>query len=292
MKKLFLIIIAFTILISCNKQKKEYYNNGNIKSKYFKKKGKLEGVYREYYNNGKLKTVHIYKNNQKVDSSIYYYTTPSEKIKRIKYWNIKGDSNIVRAVDYFKNSLRQREGKYFKGNNNKFGKWKLYHEEGWLNQIVEHFIVSDKEYLNQSWKLNEKGDTIQGNYFKLQISKDTVSVNEPIKFLFYLKKPMLSYDSDIAVCIPKGKLSDLKEDFSNINMIKLDTFPSIKNEKIIDNYKEYNLYVSFGLEFDTSGEKHLRGFIIENHKNEELDKNKDFDMLERKLYFDRVFYVK
>lgn len=40
----------------------EYYENGNIKEKYFYKKGELHGTFESYDEDGKLSEKHKYKN--------------------------------------------------------------------------------------------------------------------------------------------------------------------------------------------------------------------------------------
>jgi antitoxin component YwqK of YwqJK toxin-antitoxin module len=292
MRQIKILCAAFVtvFLCSCDNKEIEYYDNGVIKKEYYLKNDKFQGEYKEFYENGNLKVKHNYSDGILIDTSYYYGT---DKLKKtIKVWS---KIDTVQVLNFQTNGNIESEGFKLK-DKIKIGKWKYYDKEKNLAKEIEYFNVSNKEYVNQVWYFDKEKNIVEseGNYMTFDVSNDTVTVYEPVKILIALKSPFFSYDSNVYGCIPSGKLSDLKQDFSNIEQIKLDTLPSIKNEKIIKDYQKYNLFVSFGLEFDKVGTQHIRGFISETAPNDgkhKLDKGK-YNMLERKIYFDKVVYVK
>jgi len=291
MRKLVYIFLVYVFLISCESRKKEYYDSGSIKIDYVMENDKIEGVYKEYYETGGLKEVHTYLAGKKVDSSQYYYEEPKNIVNKTKYYYA---NDTLKIVKYFPEGSKQREG-FTLRDGNRIGKWSLYKQDGKLSEVLQYINLGGEEYLNQGWHFDKKEDTIvgKGNYLEFRLSKDTVDMYEPVKILVNLKEPLLSYKSDVFISIPKGALSDVNQDFSNIQEVEWDTLPSIKNEGILNNYEKYNLYVSFGLEFNEPGAKHIRGFLSENKKIEPNEISKDsFDMKERKIYFDEIVYVR
>lgn len=285
------MFVICVFLISCESRKKEYYENGSIKTDYVLENDKIEGIYKEYYETGGLKEVHRYLAGEKVDSSQYFYEEPKNLVNKAKYYYAK---DTLKIVEYFPDGSKQREGLTL-SNGIRIGKWSLYRQDGTLSEVLQYISLAGEEYLNQGWHFDKKGDTItgKGNYLEFKLSKDTVDIYEPVKILVNLKEPLLSYKSDVFVGIPKGSLNDIDEDFSNMKEIEWDTLPSVKDEGILDNYEKYNLYVSFGLEFNEPGPKHIRGFLSENKEIKPNEISKDsFDMKERKIYFDEIVYVR
>ncbi len=291
MQKIVSMFLIYALLISCESRKKEYYENGSIKTDYILENDQIEGVYKEYYETGGLKEVHSYVAGEKVDSSQYYYEEPKNIVNKTKYYHA---NDTLRIIEYFPDGSKQREGLTFI-NGNRIGKWFLYRPGGTLSEVLQYINLGGEEYLNQGWHFDKKEDTIvgKGNYLEFRLSKDTVNIYEPVKILVNLKEPLLSYKSDVFVGIPKGSLSDINEDFSNIKEVEWDTLPSIKKEGILDNHEKYNLYVSFGLEFNEPGTKYIRGFLSENNEIKPNEISQDsFDMKERKIYFAKKVYVK
>ncbi|PNQ73958.1 hypothetical protein C1T31_06450 [Hanstruepera neustonica] len=155
------------------------------------------------------------------------------------------------------------------------------------DSIVEYINVNGEEYVNQIWVVNKKNDTIGGNYFEA-IFKDTTQLGEVTEFRFILE-PRISYNSDMYILLPTYD-EELKDDFSNLFEIELDTFYSLKNDKIphpelTELDLPLNLIVHFGLIYEESGSKRVRGVIIERNKLN----NKNFG---RRLFFDKSLYVK
>ncbi|WP_298782746.1 hypothetical protein [uncultured Polaribacter sp.] len=160
-------------------------------------------------------------------------------------------------------------------------------DENIKDSIVEYINIDGKEYANQIWIVDKKNDTIGGNYFDTFIM-DTTKLGKVTKLQFTLTKPTIKWESDMFVVLPDEE--KLKEDFSNLSEIKLDTFHSLKNDGI-SNDKLLNLdlplnHISeFGIEYSTPGKKRIRGLIVERGKV----KGKGY---ERRLFFDKTVYVK
>lgn len=156
------------------------------------------------------------------------------------------------------------------------------------DSIVEYLKIDGKEYANQIWLVNNNKDTIGGNYFKSWI-KDSIKLGEIARLRYELIEPTISHESDIFILIPMND-NELKNDYSNLFDIKLDTLLSLKNDGISHpEISEFNLplnhIVEFGLKYGKPGRKRVRGVIIERGK-------KDSREYERRLFFNNSFYVK
>jgi len=162
-------------------------------------------------------------------------------------------------------------------------------DENIKDSIVEYIKIDGKEYANQIWIVDKKNDTIGGNYFKLYIKKDTIRFDEIAKLRFILTKPTIKWESEMFVVLPLDD-DELKDDFSNIMEIKLDTFHSLKNDGIphpeLSNMDlPLNHIAEFGLKSLSSGKKRVRGIIVERGKLN--DKG-----YERRLFFDDSYFVR
>lgn len=265
MNKFVIYLILISVLISCNKNKEVV----------------------KKYENGVIESIHHY-DNKKIDSSFYYY--PTKEIKQKIYYN---DSLSFTQL-YDENGNKTAEGnlvqndRYFR-----IGKWRFF-----LNQeqdsIVEYINVNNKPYLNQYWIVDKKSkDTIanRGNFYYIY-TKDSMSIKDTLKIRFYLYQPHFSYNSEMDVIMPKY-VEDLKEDFSNFNKIEIDTFYSLKNDRIphpeIPKEVPLNHNANFGIIFRSSGNNRLRGYIAEYY--EEIEKDSSITRIERRLYFDERIHI-
>lgn len=291
MKQIIIAIFSTVFFVSCTDKKKEYFDDGNLSKEFSVINNKFEGEYKEYYPNQKLKKVSLYKNGVLIDSIVEYYNNTKNSIRSVEYI-LKNDS--IKKVSYSVDEKKTEEG--FCCKNKKVGIWISFHKNGFISKRIEYLNIAGKEYANQGWYYDDKGNILSdiGNYMKLETPTDTVAIGEPVKFLATLSKPLFSYDSEVSICIARKTTNDFKKDFSNINEILLDTFPSLKNLKKEKAYDQYNLQVLFGLRFSNKGEYNLRGFLIETNPNYENSgvNNQKYDMLERKIYFEKKIYVR
>lgn len=291
MKNRVRFLVLMFITISCN-NKKEYYENGSISKEYNSVDGKIDGVYREYYPNQNLKKLCFYTNGILKDSLVHYYDNKQNSIRSVDYFSDNNDT--IKKVFFREDGSKIKIGHILQ-NRIMVGEWFFYHKNGIVSQKIEYLNIGNKEYVNQGWYYNEDGKEIEdsGNYITIETKSDTVKIEEPLVFLFSLAKPYFSYESDVYVCLPRNKLSDVKQDFSNIEKIPLDTFVSIKNEKIVNDFYKYNRQVSFGLTFSEEGDINIRGFFTEKYPNNGgYNIDKKHEIIERKIYFNKKIYVR
>jgi antitoxin component YwqK of YwqJK toxin-antitoxin module len=255
------LIIATCLVVSCDKGNKVI----------------------EYYQNGNLKSVYIYENGLKQDSSVHYYEHNKGAIKYIKYW--KNDSTYYEK-DFFENGKLMREGKLLR-DGFRIGKWHLYSPSNYKVQVIEYFNINNTSYLNQSWKLNSRGDTILGgNFYQLIHFQDTL-YDQPGRTHFMLRQRLL--EGELFVCLPKKGMV-IEEDFSNEYEIDWDTINNISREYVHDpRYRNVKYDVLFGLTPKKKGHNFLRGFLLER---EDVRHTDTLDFITRKIYFNIPYYVK
>ncbi|MCI2230504.1 MULTISPECIES: hypothetical protein [Polaribacter] len=178
---------------------------------------------------------------------------------------------------------------YIKESTNRIGIKKLKSSDKNIkDSIVEYLKINGKEYANQIWLVDKENDTIGGNYFDLYVN-DTTKLGELTTLRFVLTKPTINWESDMFVIFPIPE-NKLKEDFSNLSEIKLDTFYSLKNDKIphpeLSNLNlPLNHITEFKYDYQSSGKKVLRGVVVERGEFE----NKKY---ERRLFFEKSIYIK
>ncbi len=259
----------FSLLISCNKN--------------------LENIKLEYYSDSK--------------KSIYKKTIEFEEYDSVYF--------------YYKSQSIFKKGKQHK-NGKKYGIWKLYDNESSLREIREYFFIKNhpERNINRNWFLNKKGDTIAYNkkeklydqqefvndtlghrntsYDKFVfLTKDTISISEYYLAYAYCGSPLLrDFDSKVNVIV--DNTNSLKNDFSNINSVKLDTFKYAKIDTIHNaDFGTYDLnkIAAFSGKFKTTGKKTIRGLMIE-YSNSYIDKNGENSTAESQTYFEKEIYVK
>ncbi|MFK5982182.1 MAG: hypothetical protein QM499_04635 [Flavobacteriaceae bacterium] len=245
----------------------------------------------EYFENGNIRVTHLLKNGKNIDSSIYYFNNvKTTTINQIRYW--KDSTSCIKLFD--KNEILLSEGEIKnKDINFRIGFWKFYKKNGNTN-IVEYKNINDKSYFNQNWVVKNK-DTLtgRGNFFDSFFIRDTISLGEFVKVHFYLQQPYFSRDSDIEIILPKYDLL-LNDDFSNLYDIETFTYQSLKNDgiphpDIPEEYYPINHDIEFGLQYTTPGEKRIRGVLIENNNKNKFD---SLEYRERRLFFDKTFFIK
>ena len=275
------------MLFSCNKTDDiiEYYSNNQIKLKYSLRNNVKEGKYEEFYDNGNLKMLCNYDKGKIKDSSVYFYKNNNGAIKSIKYWK---NGNAWFQKDFFENGKVMRNGKLLK-DNFRIGIWNLYSSDNYKSEVIEYFNINNKSYRNQTWRLNNKGDTIYGgNFYEYRKKKDTVLYNETNRFHFSLTQRVLT-NSILYLCIAK-RGNKLKSDFSNQYKIPLDTIQNMsiefKNNPVL---KDGKYDVLFDILPRKIGNDTLRGFLLEK----EITKDSDtIDFVTRQIYFSIPYYVK
>jgi len=251
MCKILFSLFSFIFLLSCN----------NLK----------ENTEKEFYNNGDLKAVHIIRNGIKSDSSIYYY--PNNGIAKIIHY-LEKDTTFEK--DFSEKSKLLSVGKNVK--NRMIGKWKFYKVNGKLDKIVEYINLCGRQYTNQGWYFDEKGDTLKkyGNYFDFKWSSKIIKKNQVVS-LQMTYKPIIYLNSEVELCLDTEK--KVSKDFCNIHKVKLAKF--YKSSDVLETY----------FKFETSGKKNIRGYIREFFNREETEQD-SITSGERYLYFDIPVEIK
>lgn len=290
MKNIYRLIFFFIILFSCENMEKEYYKNGNIKAKYHKQNGLLHGNYFQYDSLGILTSQHIYDLGKRKDSSIYY------RNDNIWYLNYYVNGKIHSQKKYYPNGKIEEYGN-LDNENIPIGKWKFYNKNGYLEEVKEFKIINGKSYLNQHWFFDINGDTLKekGTYYDLDFVSDTINLSEPIVGIVDLTNPGIKNKKTyVKVVVPKDYSPDFNDDFSNINIIDIDTTYNLNIEK---DYREQaglegNFVRSaiFGRYYDTPGLKTFRGIIIEYAYDK--SNGDTLGYLEHKKYFEKEVFVK
>ncbi|MEM8765638.1 MAG: hypothetical protein AAGD88_17620 [Bacteroidota bacterium] len=265
-------------------EKVEYYDNGDVKSRFVGdiKNGKGEKTF--YEKNGVLKKKDFFTDSQ-MDSSVYYFEGDEKRIREI--WSY--DKNEIEVLRYNSKGQLTKRGKTLKKKSTfKIGKWKYSDHDTKMDSIVEYINLNGKSYPNQIWVMTSEGDTIygRGNYFDIY-KKDTVPVKEVARVQFILMEPSLNINSEVLIVVPKED-EKLNPDFSNIFEIERDTLFSMKNDGIlrqnIPDETPVNHIVEFGIQFEKAGKRRIRGVLIEYFQSKNNDFKSD-SLIERRLYF-------
>ena len=216
---------------------------------------------------------------------------------------------------FYKNKSVFKKGKQNK-NGQKIGKWELYDQTSKLREIREYFCIKGKSEINRNWYLNKREDTIAYNkenniysqkefindtlghrntsYDKFTfLTKDTISISDYYLAYAYCGSPLLrEYDSKIKVIV--DNTNTLNKDFSNIDLVKLDTFQYAKIDTIhkadFGNY-DLNKVAAFSGRFDTTGKKTIRGLMIE-YTYDFITKDSTKAYAESQTYFEKEIFVK
>lgn len=280
MKKLLLIL--FSVFFSCNNKGDLtlIYNGDILIERYYLKNKKINGHYEEFYINGNLKSLYIYDNGVKTDSSIHYFENYKGAIKSVVYWK---KNTAYYQKEFFENGKLMSQGMLLK-EGFKIGKWEMYNKKGYLFESIEYVNIKGKQYPNQVWKFNEKGDTIIGGIYYELIKKDTIEINEPYRVHIFLKQRLL-LNSESFVYIPEEKYVALK-DFSNEDEIKWNKIDNVSRWH--NDFPDRKHDVIFSIWAKKKGWDTLRGYLIEK----EVMKNDVYDSITRKTYFNIPYFVR
>ncbi|MCF6133460.1 hypothetical protein [Flavobacterium wongokense] len=147
-----------------------------------------------------------------------------------------------------------------------------FYEKGKLKKTFEYVNVCGKEYVNQGWHFNEKGDTLEqkSHFCKIKIEKNILKPLEESKVTMIYKPLLKNTVSGILLC---------KEDninYCDLENKKFDTLYFVKNK------------LEFIQSFRHTGHKKLTGYVLEISKELRADKRYQ----ERRVYFTLNFTVK
>lgn len=187
MKNLAIVIILISIAGCRNHEfEYEYHSNGNIKSKFVRINGKIDGEYFSYDTSEILISVSNWKNNQ-LDGQMKSYYSDGE-IKTISTY--KKDTLNGLYKEFYPNNSLKIVGYYINGI--KKGNFLFYDKGGNLEASREYIDLNGDSYLNQVIKYNSEGDTLlnESNFFEFT-HPDSAEVGDTIELEFYLRAPAI-----------------------------------------------------------------------------------------------------
>ena len=137
----------------------------------------------------------------------------------------------------------------------------------------------------------------EGVSIVVELAKDSILINENAKGLVILKKPFFSTNAKMVVVLENNDETSLKSDLSNEYDIPIIAFLSLENDSLNQKFfssKDYNFRKTsaMGRMFTTSGDKLIRGYVMEYITDEPpMEMIYDKDKV-KKTYFEKKIYVK
>ncbi|WP_417873995.1 hypothetical protein [Xanthomarina gelatinilytica] len=143
----------------------------------------------------------------------------------------------------------------------------------------------------------EIGENLYKSPILIEVSSDTIEVNKYVRGMISLKKPYFSEkESKIVVVLEADENVQLKEDLSNEFQIGIEVFQNLNvdsmNKKLFDeNEYEFNQSALFEKKFDKTGNKIIRGYVLE-YLTEKPPLDSIFPKEKvHKHYFEKEIYV-
>ncbi|MCF8304685.1 MAG: toxin-antitoxin system YwqK family antitoxin [Bacteroidales bacterium] len=152
-------ILILPLLMSCNRTKTEYYDNGNKKSELTYNGGKLQGVATWWYANGEKKMESHYENGKLEGKSIRWHK--NGKFERIEHY--KSDKLHGRVATFSIRGKQLSEENYV--NDTLHGTYKVWHPNGQIKVTGKyHMGLYDGKwiYRNEQGTIVGLGDFDQG----------------------------------------------------------------------------------------------------------------------------------
>ncbi len=146
-------------------------------------------------------------------------------------------------------------------------------------------------------KNKENTISVNNNFrFKIEISKDTVFLNEYVKGIVSLENPFFKKeDSKIVLVLEFDENYPLKKDLSNEYDIPIESYHNLSHDTFNQQwFEEYNFNKSsaFQRKFSTTGNKTIRGYVLEYiSKDPPMDSITDKEKY-RKYFFEKEVFVK
>lgn len=269
--KIILPLSLFFVLMSCDKTKTTYYENGKLKSIYkLNSFGKKEGLEKIFYPNGQILSLINYENGVWIDSIVKF-----DKDKAIA--SILKKDNGVFVLKNFTKGVVDSEGKV-DSLLRPIGWWlfyknhKVYKTEEKI--IVENQSITNRRNIYQDGKI----DSIRSDFYTLAVPSAMIKDKQ---YSFKLKYHFDETGED------KNLLSKtyyflmmsnaINDDFSNLNRITLDTFVPIQKGEFI-----------YNLGFRTVGEKKIRGII---EKSTMVNKNGKLIITKSRLFINEKLKI-
>jgi hypothetical protein len=266
-------IITFLTLVSCKNEKKEYYENGNIKSIInYNSNNKKNGESIEFYPNGAIKEKRRFRDGYLIDSISKF--DKNGFLNTSIHFTRDSTLNFVKTYD----SLLKLESKGYIQKGKKIGEWK-YFKNGKLIGEDHFFNVGNRTVKLNQQKIIENGQIIDSKsfYYNMKI-KDTVAIGDVNQFsvTYNFRPDSLKYGENKFIFL---LVSDkINKYFSNVNNVKMDTFIPINQGKINGKFI-----------LQSKGVNYLRGTIEEHNIIEEKGANR-IEII--KMYFEKKIFVR
>ena len=285
MKKVIIIVLVFILSFSCKKKDETYYPDGSLKTSVDINNSRFHGLFTGYYENGELQVETIY-NQGLIQGWSTYYHKPEHVFSKSEVL-YRNDTAIYRKNF---DKLGKLVGEGFLHENDKTGKWIYYDiEDNYVQKIREIFYIDGKYHLNQNWELNRKGDTIGGNFFRIKTKKPMDLHHQRI--IFEIDHLPYFEESVFFIFIPDPNDKQFDGHFLNEKEISQDTIASfVKADNGINYHKNKKNVINVFLDYDTPGEKIVRGIILEKKTMENQD-SLDFNTVTRKIYFEKEIFI-
>ncbi len=288
MKYPIVFLLISLIICSCDsKLKREYDGQGRLLREYYHEGGKYAGEYKEYYPSGNIKEVHFYRDGLPRDTSLYFFDDAQENVA-VEVISFGKNSN--KKVSYYKTG-RIKDSGYVDNKGQKFGNWYCYSKEGDLKIKNEYFIIENEEFLNQTVSYDNKQRVLfsKSKIIDVNVFSDTISIKEPLEILACIDiGHFKGIKIKAKVYISSGYGNSINNDFSNLELIELDTVFNLAIDSINGpTFPEFNQErcAAFGKWYDSIGENNIRGVIVEYYKD-------STNVRENRFYFEKKVYVK
>ncbi len=147
------ILIIFSISACSQQNKKEFYENGQLKETGEILNNKKEGLWKEFYEEGEVKaTMYYEKGLRSGDFTVFYKNGVVAKKGKL----IKDTIAIGKWQWFYKNKQLKKEG-FLDDEGNQFGEWKAYHENGQRMIIANFPTGKEVRYFDDGVTIEETG---------------------------------------------------------------------------------------------------------------------------------------
>ena len=272
MKTKQLIFLSLTILFfftQCKKSKVEYFDNGNIKKQTFYRNSIYTKINKDIYKSDKFELIYNGLKEINLDSvTVSYY---NEKFNLIEQMDFFYEVKKHHRFNFYSNGHLKMEG--ILKNGLPMSEWKFYDKNEVLELVRDIKLIKGEPYINQELFYDENQDTIYAvsHFYEIKYDKDTINLNEEFKAIVNLPIPFhKKKNSNILVCISEFDSFDFNDDFSNENEIDKICFMDFETTKINKkwiNGVNYNHSAAISRQFNSAGDKLIKGIIIEYVKN-------------------------
>jgi len=243
--KYIILLALFVSFYACNKSHREYYADGSLKSEYFLKNDKIEGLSKEFYEStGELKATASFKAG-KLDGEkrTFYKNGILKSIENFTENQLNGDCryfNNFGNLDSIKNFILINPNFYKSIDNDTY--YKL------IENVFDDNLAGKKSQLNSVLRMNKKGevDIKKSHYFEIALKKDSINLNDSLFAMLVFGYRFDGKKSEYLVIQFANEEKDLYNVYeTNENIVYFKDKPRKKGENFLCGYiEEYTPYGS------------------------------------------------